>query len=1163
MTSIWEHSDPPEGMDALMFERLKRIYKWKKLWGFDSEPIDGLRPKSPLPQAGAKDDTNITYSSTGKEEGTNVSDNFDFDKAEKRDAYDPSEGRIAKGIDKMFKSDGVVARAAAADQITGKKYSQTRRDELNQRIFRHEGRDEVIGGHYLIDAYGLRATDEHANALIDDVKTKDPRVGLRIDNPSSTKYMRNRDKNEIKANIAFRQAIEKHVKDAGDVTRNFDKSMFVVNTPDPIAALEILFPKGGWREYVNTKGAKGNQVKGPCRPIGKGTGLYLLEFENPTHAEFRGKMLDACGMTPPVSAAIKAGLDTRSQDPLADTRMRDEDLDNSKSLAVLFDNPAVDTMRKMPDSHPMKATAVSIMDMIEGLKGPLLDARKQRSAEFDENILIDSALTQLDRLLSTLPSCADEPMKFHRLYEIAVEEMSMLLSVCKPYKSTDYRTTSKNIVTSRAPCLGTLGDTSVSCHLLSGGMDAITTAVGMSFKLLEQSGLQMAGGGDGPKGAQRNPQYFEANSLFSDFHVSDKGAEKIEQTGARVIKINLNPSTPIRKVEGAHVTWTPENVVTTIEACIKAINPKPSPDLPAVIVLDITVEKNGGEGSDLDKVCGAFLSRVDDGTLSLMLCKSYQKHATMGTGKVMAGGLTVISKEQKLHDAAAARENETTPFAESDDAQMMTHFLAAAAEDEIRMLEAGARNAELAASMVSIKKPDKRSDQFNHDQGLPFIVVPKDDMRPKLDSFRFTLRPKDLMSKMGIYDRSSFGFQKTSLTMVDNGLRLSCGQEPKPAMYEKLFAPCQTMADRDFTIQDIDNLAAEAVDEGFNELVNRKVVSTTALVKLYVRQEDPPRPDEDEDTWKARVSGRLAAAKKEWKALTKSASSDGKSSASSNSKKKKQPPAKTMDPTKLKWLTAARMEEVAAKPAGKTEDVAELRARRDFPAEVNAGKHDDQPLPDAISCAANKVASCALMQLAIHDARETAKTKKTQPAEWPVPHCAEMIDSLLATNLRGISDETAMQLCFGRVQLADEKKLVEVVRMVAPLMPYAEGPCRLLDVALPDAVFADLHEGEKLCAALLEKAGIADRMTLIEELVKQRKVAKALACVAALRKKIVAVVNEFKSEPTLDYIKGGSKLSMELLGTEGKELTGKEQKARIEEVLGTLAIIETSLKKKM
>lgn len=120
-------------------------------------------------------------------------------------------------------------------------------------------------------------------------------------------------------------------------------------------------------------------------------------------------------------------------------------------------------------------------------------------------------------------------------------------------------------------------------------------------------------------------------------------------------------------------------LIGQIASRLDALSPVASADAPAVAVIDITVEKNVEKATDqkINKIVTKFKKEIQAGNLQLMLCKSYQKFPSLGSGKVVAGGATIIGCGEGAAKLKASLEQAETDGAcpDGDEAQIVTHIM--------------------------------------------------------------------------------------------------------------------------------------------------------------------------------------------------------------------------------------------------------------------------------------------------------------------------------------------------------------------------------------------------------------------------------------------------------------------------------------------------------
>ncbi|MCA1686735.1 MAG: hypothetical protein LC745_12360, partial [Planctomycetia bacterium] len=355
-------------------------------------------------------------------------------------------------------------------------------------------------------------------------------------------------------------------------------------------------------------------------------------------------------------------------------------------------------------------------------------------------------------------ACADSSVRFTRLYDVMIDELYLVLARSAPYDKKDFEGAALNSLRSRAPSLETLEHARPKPYLLSSGMDALSSGYVAAKKAHPGSGAELL------DGSVENANYFEAAEIL-------KHSKTVQDTGD-VIVATLNPSTPL----GTDPTVTP------LAKIIEAVNKKlEGVTLPGSItlVVDVTIEtkadKSGGGGgeTELNELIRQLKAPLDDGRLDLVLCKSYQKYPSLGTGKVMAGSLTVISRDDRF---AAGKEHlerseEQLGYMGNDESQLMTHLLKNAAGSELDLVDRASRNATFFKNVCA-----GGGDGFGlSTEGLPFALV--NDMASA-----------HLLFNLGLEQRDSFGFQNSSCLGIPTGTRINFGQESEPELLEKFYA---------------------------------------------------------------------------------------------------------------------------------------------------------------------------------------------------------------------------------------------------------------------------------------------------------------------------------------------------------------------------------------
>lgn len=654
---------------------------------------------------------------------------------------------------------GAVDRTAAADQITGKVYTDKRREELQALL----GRD-----HYLLREYGMRT--------IKDMTKVSERPGLRIDHSLSSTYLRDAPDQSVRDKFA-----DLYQTKTGNAF--VPGKMFVVNSegvPDKLTA--IYGP-----DWTDVKGSPPLTFKSlyapPMQKIADGVWVLTMsrQLNSNQKKAFQGRMLDGLGATPSSYQAVKA-LAPGAQPPLTDPNLlAPASLGNGAKVGALKTAPGITVLKSLPKSHPMATLGNAAAQMVEGLAKKLEAKTLVENADaFNRNKLVAAALKNIDDLMAAMPSYMDDIPRFTRLFDVLVDEVYLVLATCKPYTKQDFKDESKAMMEQRAPALKTIPNVKNETFLLSSGMDTLSTAVMAAKSLTSAQKVNLLDpGSPGSPGVN----YFEIQvNMLSRGKVTDNGP---------LIMGTLNPSTPnVDFTKPADSGWDVDDLITQIETKVGRLAPGPTALAPAVVVIDVTVEQHKENDADkeINKIILKFKKLIDEQKMQIMLCKSYQKYPSLGTGKAMSGGLTVIGKGPKCEALmTTARDAETKlAFDQNDETQMVAHFMTHERDMETPMLDRAQTNAAFLKGMMpgAVQGPQS----YKYSEGLPFLVVsdaPRQFTRTPTDA---AFKPDDLLYKLGVEQRFSFGFQNSSCLDIPGGVRICTGQESKAELVEKFYA---------------------------------------------------------------------------------------------------------------------------------------------------------------------------------------------------------------------------------------------------------------------------------------------------------------------------------------------------------------------------------------
>ena len=654
---------------------------------------------------------------------------------------------FATALLKRTKDKWAFDRSVVSDQLSRKNFGELRQNDLKA----------IDGNGYLSEQYGLKTARN---------KNVRDRGGLRMINSKSTDYNRDIPGWTVKTvcEDVYRQKKKLTPK---------DKLPDGINFINSAAALERYKFFYGEEDLWTTEDL-GHGVQAVL-PTNKVVRPDRRVSDDPDPCDRFDKRMQHLGGTPSVFEAIKQRAVTGKAPVLPEGGEQPSANDKLLTEVVGKENKALGVLKAVPDGHPMKSMAKAASSLVAGLETALLE--KAKTDTFKKDPLVANGLKTLQAIVDALPTLLEDSARFLNAYEAMIDELYLVLASAKPYDGKSFKQAAGKSLSQRAPALNDYAkDVTTGSYLVSSGMDAISTAWQAATKLTGQSGAKPLVGTD-------TPEYFEVSGLFDG--TKPGGSDDI-------MTAVLNPSTPQTGAGDSDKGWDAGKLVAAVTERLKAKK--------LVLVLDVTVEKAGekdGE-SDLNLVMKELKGPVEDGTLKIVLAKSYQKYPSLGSGKIMAGSISIIAKQDPSGEGAkptgdAVKFLENTEgdlnWIGNDESQMMTHFLSAAPQSE---LDLGGRAAENAAFALSTCMPTGGPIKAAKD--LPFLLVKSPpDLGPSGEIFQ------QYMSAMGSDQRDSFGFLSSSHLYVpyapkegdENGVpgqRITFGQESPDEVIEKFWA---------------------------------------------------------------------------------------------------------------------------------------------------------------------------------------------------------------------------------------------------------------------------------------------------------------------------------------------------------------------------------------
>lgn len=584
--------------------------------------------------------------------------------------------------------------------------------------------------------------------------------GLRIANEASPKYHRD------KPNDRFLDDCLRIYHRLGH--RHPAETVLFVNSM--VNASRILKDLEGTSGFKLKLGQRAH-VKGLC------PGLVAMELRNGPLVEEARRRAIVLGTRPSATEVSKNARrlifsSVASPRPL-------EDVNSPAALRDLFENGgnAIATLKHMAGDQAMQATAHCAASLLEGLKKTI--SAKIDTPELKRDPVVANALHALAHIVRALPTLVGDSIRFGAGYSALMEEMYLVLAVARPYEGSDFKKAAAAMLEERVgSALAHPSVASPETYLFSSGMEAISMGVEVARTLSGTKNVRFLAN------QERSPDYYETEMLVS--HQAGCSKDRIRMA-------SLGSNLPGQR--GADDTGNQWNATKLLRQIWHWLGQhRLDAKHPAVLVLDITIEQSGPDGtSDLARVLRALAPLVRNGMLKIVLCKSYQKYTSVGSAKIVAGGVAVIGKDDARMQAAAAtlrKAEKDLDWMRNDESQLLTHFLMHAHASELQMIDRAAKNASFVARscLGGVRHPG--SFYFQHEQGLPFLVTDAGERRVRVAKKSPQQYSAGSLLSRQVAPRDSFGFVLTSIAHIpqNHQVRIAFGQETREELVEKLYA---------------------------------------------------------------------------------------------------------------------------------------------------------------------------------------------------------------------------------------------------------------------------------------------------------------------------------------------------------------------------------------
>ncbi|SDK23439.1 hypothetical protein [Pseudomonas indica] len=522
-------------------------------------------------------------------------------------------------------------------------------------------------------------------------------------------------------------------------------------------------------------------------------GVYALELASHL-AEKAEPLIHTYGARPSVYRVMTergSSPDSVPSDPAVDNRV----------LLAAFRRPAEqsisDRLHAIPNSEGMVGlghTAATLLDqLVDILDGPIMERHQH-------NPLLANGLRALRAIADSLPSLSHDSMAFSNGYQALMEEMNVCLSAVHPYGLKDFRQAAAPLAAAwrLPPSVPT-----PEVHLVSSGMGALS----LGFELAEL----MTGSARVEEASTRHhgktPVYYEVNNLRQQRQSGTKSADALY--AALGHSLPDKPGQPSWNVEAVIEAVdsrlsrkkTKQGLQGTLKAATQHLGQVRKSEKPLVLILDATLERRG----DMERLVGHFTKDIAANRLRIIACKSYQKYPNLCSGKVMAGGIALISAD----DGAArkgrehlSRVEQDLNWIENDEMQLMTHMLKGRTH-EFELLERATDNGNFVAQQFFHGQQGHIRFDLQSAQ-LPFAAIQIGEEYAQfslnLAQGRQTFQTDhtDHLNSHVLRGRDSFGFATTTLANVPDGegqgyLRFAFGQESRAELTEHFYMPSRML----------------------------------------------------------------------------------------------------------------------------------------------------------------------------------------------------------------------------------------------------------------------------------------------------------------------------------------------------------------------------------
>ncbi|MFT6388192.1 MAG: hypothetical protein ACJAUP_001568 [Cellvibrionaceae bacterium] len=428
----------------------------------------------------------------------------------------------------------------------------------------------------------------------------------------------------------------------------------------------------------------------------------------------------------------------------------------SKRVNIKSANALDTLLQKIPQYEVKAANFPGDTKRLMALSLSLVKTLKNTIPYYQNSALINDSLRQIENTLEGLCQCTDDFVGTNELFDCLIDEINLLLNTTRPYSSHTVNSLQKEIYCKQVSSIADMTGVSIkSLSTASSGMGALSTVIAESLK--QFTGARVDDYSD------EIPSYFEVSGLL------DIGG--LRATGHPVICTALNNSLTMNAA-------TAETIIQRISASLSSYKDK---NYPIHVIIDTTLDTHSDK---LNRIVSSFPKALENGKLNIILCKSYQKYTSLGSGKIMAGNVSMINNNAaqfcNIERSVVISSAQDDIFL-NNNGQLLAHCLRSH-DSSIAITQ---RAIEGAQFINDYCWPDsKMSEGDGHAEGMPFVM--------RYDNPNHVLAIT--METCGTCTRDTFGFLSSSVCTINGQnedknflMRINPGLDSDAQLVERFF----------------------------------------------------------------------------------------------------------------------------------------------------------------------------------------------------------------------------------------------------------------------------------------------------------------------------------------------------------------------------------------